>query len=221
HLHAGGRLFLENIQPAENCRGKHHDDDIIDRDGKRSDGDIHAGIGTFYALTAVTPYNGGAVLEDVDKPDGEEDLVEKKYGCSDVSPKHQEFTVREVHNLHNTKDQVQAGGKQDINAPGIKSPEHDLKEDGKIVHDLISTHPETCAIDLWRENKGRLWVKSRCPGRTMTAGQNPLSSGYRARQWQDGSRQEWHCTTTAPSRDRTMTPGSPGRRRSCCFSSLR
>ena len=54
--------------------------------------------------------------------------------------------MREVHDLHDAEDQVQPGSEQDIDAAGIQSPEDDLQEYPKIVHDLISTCPAICNI---------------------------------------------------------------------------
>ncbi len=53
-----------------------------------------------------------------------------------------------VHDLHHAEDQVQPGGEQDIDAAGIQSPENDLQEYPKVVHDLFSTRPVLCSTSV-------------------------------------------------------------------------
>ena len=142
---------------------------IIERDIERPDRDRDTVVRALDALPRIAPDHGGAVLEDIDEPDGEEYLVEfagaedrtetepfdhrtysdegkhgqeddkigidageEKNGCGDIGTDHEELAMREIDDLHDPEDKVQAGCEQDIDAAGIQSPEDDLQEYPKL-----------------------------------------------------------------------------------------
>ena len=82
-------------------------------------------IGRKHNRSTTAPMATRASIDTTKKYIGIETGQEKD-GCRDIGTNHEKFAVREVDDFHDPEDQVEPGGKQDVDTAGIQPPENDL-----------------------------------------------------------------------------------------------